>query len=156
MAPSSTTAQTSQAPDPLLQELTQIHALLDVLIGIQQRQEQQLKTITKVLNDQANLLDGFTSGGSSFRAYQLDPVALAYASILGPVISDRLDGEASKSGQDYLDQMTKGAAVLARRLIRTLDDYRSQREGLDYIETEMQGSTLFPAPGGPSGQQPTA
>lgn len=151
MAPSSTTSPTGPTPDPILQELTLVHGLLDVLIGIQQRQEQQLKAIADALAAQGSLLDGFTSGGSSFRAYQLDPVSLAYAAILGPVISDRLDAEAAKAGDSYLEEMTKGAAVLARRLIRTLDEYRSQREGLDYLETEMQGSALFPP-----GQQPTA
>jgi hypothetical protein len=71
-------------------------------------------------------------------------MVLMYAAILGPVLSDRLDGQTAGAGGDYIAEMTKGSAVLARQLLRTLDEYRGSREGLDYIESEMQGSTLFP------------
>jgi len=112
--------------------------------------EQQRKTnehlirVHKALVDLTKLVDGFTSNGSSFRAYQLDPMVAVYAAILGPVLSDRLDGQAAAAGGDYIAEMTKGSAVLARKLLRILDEYRANREGLDYIESEMQGSTLFP------------
>jgi hypothetical protein len=109
----------------------------------QRKTNEQLIRIHKALADVLRLLDGFTSSGSSFRAYQVDPMIMVYASLLGPVLSDRLDAQASK-GDDYMADMTKGSAVLARHLLRTLDEYRSTREGMDYIESEMQGSTLFP------------
>lgn len=122
--------------------------------------EQQRKTnehlirIHKALADLTKLVDGFTSSGSSFRAYQVDPMIMVYAAILGPVLSDRLDSQASKGG-DYMADMTKGSAVLARQLLRTLDEYRGSREGMDYIESEMQGSTLFPGNPPPSNEQST-
>ena len=135
MAPSSPT--TPNPSDPLL-------AAVASLAEQQRKTNEHLVRIHKALADVTTLLDGFTSGGSSFRAYQVDPMVLVYAAILGPVLSDRLDGQAANAGGDYISEMTKGSAVLARQLLRTLDEYRSSREGLDYIESEMQGSTLFP------------
>lgn len=143
MEPSSP-ASASQISEALVQEVTGIRQALDTLAGQQQKTEQQLRQLNKALLDIGKLVDGFTAGGSSFHAYQIDPMVLVYAAILGPVLSDRLDGQATSSGGDYIAEMTRGSAVLARQLLRTLDEYRSSREGLDYIESEMQGSTLFP------------
>jgi hypothetical protein len=140
MAPSSPTTQSPT--DPVL-------AAINELAEQQRKTNEHLIRIHKALADLVKLTDGFTSSGSSFRAYQLDPMVMVYAAILGPVLSDRLDGQATSAGGDYIDQMTKGSAVLARRLLRILDEYRSGREGLDYIESEMQGSTLFPGQGEP-------
>lgn len=136
MAPSSSTTPTPSDPlTPLLQALLQ-----------QQREtNEQLRALGQSIDQLVTLLDGFSSGGSSFRAYQVDPMVLVYAAILGPVLSDRLDGQVAGS-DDYINQMTKGSAVLARKLLRTLDEYRSTREGLDYLESEMQNSTLFQQP----------
>jgi hypothetical protein len=143
MEPSSP-ASASQISDALVKEVAGIRQTLDSLADQQQKTEQLLRQIHRSLGGITELVDGFTSGGSSFRAYQVDPMVLVYAAILGPVLSDRLDGQASKGGGDYITEMTKGSAVLARQLLRTLDEYRGSREGLDYIESEMQGSTLFP------------
>ena len=140
MAPSSPKSPTPT--DPVAEALTS-------LAEQQRKTNEHLMRIHKALTDLVHLADGFTSGGSSFRAYQVDPMVMVYAAILGPVLSDRLDGQAASSGEDYMEQMTKGSAVLARRLLRTLDEYRSRREGMDYIESEMQGSTLFPRTGDP-------
>lgn len=137
MAPSSPTTQTQASRDPLV---TAIEGLAEQ----QRKTNEHLIRIHKALADLTKLVDGFTSGGSSFRAYQLDPMVAVYAAILGPVLSDRLDGQAAAAGGDYISEMTKGSAVLARKLLRILDEYRANREGLDYIESEMQGSTLFP------------
>jgi hypothetical protein len=135
MAPSSPATPTPS--DPLVAALTG-------LLEQQRATHQLLSSIHQRLDELANLVDGFTSGGSSFRAYQVDPMVLVYAAILGPVLSDRLDGQAAAAGDGYIDEMTKGSAVLARKLLRTLDEYRANREGLDYLESEMKGSTLFP------------
>jgi hypothetical protein len=143
MAPSSPNS-TSPTSDALVVEMTGIRQALDTLISQQQKTEQLLRQLNKALADLTRIVDGFTAGGSSFRAYQTDPMVLMYAAILGPVLSDRLDGQAAGAGGDYIAEMTKGSAVLARQLLRTLDEYRGSREGLDYIESEMQGSTLFP------------
>jgi hypothetical protein len=135
MAPSSPNTPTTS--DALLKAL-------EAIAKGQRDTHEQLQRIQSTLSDVARLLDGFTSSGSSFRAYQLDPMVMVYAAILGPVLSDRLDGQAASADGDYINEMTKGSAVLARKLLRILDEYRSDREGLDYIESEMQGSTLFP------------
>jgi hypothetical protein len=140
MAPSSPTTQ--NPTDPIV-------AAIASLSQQQRKTNECLAEIHKALLDLTNLVDGFTSSGSSFRAYQLDPMVAVYAAILGPVLSDRLDGQAAAAGGDYVEQMTKGSAVLARKLLRILDEYRANREGLDYIESEMQGSTLFPGQGKP-------
>lgn len=132
MAPSSaTTAKAS--PDPVLAELVGIRQLLDVLVGLQQRNEQQLQRTNRALAELNTMLDGFTSSGSSFRSYQLDPMVVAYAAILGPILGDRIDAGTDK-GDEYISDMMKGAAMMARRLLRTLDSYQAERGSLDYLE----------------------
>ena len=135
MEPSSPT-QKGLSPKPVpteLSELTRIREQLTALTGHIQQQGEQQKQITKSLAEVARLLDGFTSGGSSFQAYQISPMVMVYSAILGPILGDRIDGQLPKEG-DYLDEMTKGAAVMARQLLRTLDAYQGERGTLDYLE----------------------
>lgn len=143
MAPSSPTAP-SKTPDPGSQELATITQLLGALLNQERTNEQQLRKLNQTLGSIETLLDGFSSGGSSFRAYQLDPMLLTYAAILGPILGDRIDSQVAK-GDAYLDEMLKGAAVMARRLLQTLDEYRQQRSGLDYLEHQA-GDINEPAP----------
>jgi hypothetical protein len=143
MEPSSPASHPLTSEDALVLEATNIRQALDAIASQQQKVEQLLRQQLQVLTETRKLIDGFTDSGGSYRAYQADPMIMVYAAILGPVLSDRLDSQASK-GDDYMADMTKGSAVLARQLLRTLDEYRGSREGMDYIESEMQGSTLFP------------
>lgn len=134
MAPSSpTTPPVKTTPDPVLAELTSIHQLLDVLVGVERRNEQHLQRLNNALRELTTMLDGFTSSGSSFRSYQFDPMVVAYACILGPILGDRIDANTAK-GEAYINDMMQGAAVMARQLLRTLDAYRSERGSLDYLE----------------------
>lgn len=120
--------------DPQLQELIRVTGLLEILVDRQKRCEEQLQRIHHGLGRLERLLDGFTDEGSSFRAHQLDPLIIMYAALLGPILGDRIDAAITDKGEDYPEQMTKGAAVMARNLLRTLDSYRQQRQGLDYLE----------------------
>jgi hypothetical protein len=93
----------------------------------------QVKVSNDLLTEIKTLVEGFTSGGASFRSYQLNPVLLAYAAILGPVLGDRIDGNTEKDEQ-YEETMLKGAAVMAARLVQTLDQYSRERAPIDYLE----------------------
>lgn len=124
----------------ILERLDRSSELLSQLVHIQERREREERILTNSVRELKELLDGFTDSGSSFRAYQPDPTLHAYAAILGPILGDRIDGQFDPklpdgSKADYIDYMMKGAAVMARRLLRTLDEYNSQRSGLDYLET---------------------
>ena len=135
MEPSSST-QKGLSPKPVpteLSELTRIREHLAALLVHAQEQSEQQRQISQSLSEVARLLEGFTSGGSSFQAYQVSPLVLVYAAILGPILGDRIDGALPKKG-DYLDEMTKGAAVMARQLLRTLDAYQGERGVIDYLE----------------------
>jgi hypothetical protein len=121
--------------DPQLQQLGQITALLDVLTDRAGRLLEQQQRTNNSLARLEKLLEGFTDEGSSFRAHQVDPLIIMYASLLGPILGDRIDSSIQTKGDDYTDQMMKGAAVMARNLLRTLDLYRQQREGIDYLES---------------------
>jgi len=132
MAPSSTSSTTSPA-DPVVSQLTAIASLLDVIAEREQRQIEHLQRMGRQLEDVRKLLDDFTAGGSDFRSYQLDPTLVAYAAILGPILGDRIDAQTGK-GEAYLDDMLKGAVVMARQLLCTLDRYKSERGALDYLE----------------------
>lgn len=116
-------------------ELVKIHSLLDLLVDVQRRQASRLERMHKTLEAQQALIDGFTSGGSSFRAAQVDPAQVAYAAILGPILGDRIDATVPKGDSEaYLEEMMRGAAVMSRRLLRVLDTYLSERSSLDYLE----------------------
>lgn len=129
-----------------LAELTQIRSQLGELHTIARRQEVQQGKILSALEELVRLADGFTGGGSSFAAYQINPMVLVYAAILGPILGDRIDAD-TQQGEQYLDEMTRGAAVMAQRLLRVLDEYQGKRGILDALEA---------ACGDLGGQQPTA
>ena len=138
MAPSSTSSTTAQA-DPVVAQLSAIAALLDVVADREEKQLEQLRRMGRQLDSLRDLLEGFSGGGSDFRSYQLDPLVVAYAAILGPILGDRIDGQTAK-GETYIEEMMKGAAVMARELLRTLDRYRSERGALDYLESAASQS----------------
>lgn len=138
---------TPAATDPQLQLLQRIGDSLDSLLKHQASQDQQLRGLSQQLIEISQLVDGFTSSGSSFRSYQLDPMVIAYAAILGPILGDRIDASVDK-GEGYVDDMLKGAAVMARKLLRVLDAYLSERGGLDYLES-LAGD--IQDPGSPAG-----
>lgn len=135
MEPSSSTPKNLlPPPKPTeLTELSRIRELLASLVAQVSEQEATQRQLAASLTNIERLLEGFTSGGSSFQAYQVSPLTLVYASILGPILGDRIDGTTPK-GDGYLDEMTKGAAVMARRLLRTLDSYQGDRGIIDYLE----------------------
>ena len=136
MDSSSPTQKTLQpGPQPTeLTELTRIREALVNLAATATRQEECQRKLAHSVADLTRLLEGFTSGGASFQAYQVSPMVLVYAAILGPILGDRIDGDRNKQG-DYLDEMTKGAAVMAQRLLRVLDQYQGERGFLDYLES---------------------
>lgn len=109
-----------QFAEAALGELQQINGRLDQIM-LQQR-------------EQLEILHGFTSGGSSFHAYQLDPLAQAYIALLASALGDQLQ-QATKDMP--LTELVKAAIPLSRTLLEELDAYRSARGGLDYLEEQI-------------------
>jgi hypothetical protein len=135
MEPSSPNQKNLQ-PAPRATELTELSRIRESLANLAAtatRQEECQRKLSHAVVDIARLLEGFTSGGASFQAYQVSPMVLVYAAILGPILGDRIDGMRPKTGE-YIDEMTKGAAVMAQQLLRTLDQYQGERGFLDYLE----------------------
>jgi hypothetical protein len=117
----------------VLQELVQIRKGISSLLELLRAEKQIMADVRATASAVAATVDGFTSGGAPFRAYQVDPVTLLYASILGPVLGDRLDGQVAK-GACYEEDMMRGAVPLAVNLLRELDAYRTQAGGRSYLE----------------------
>lgn len=144
----SSSSQKSLQPPPRATELTELsrirESLKDLTLAVGRQEELQRRLVHSVA-DVARLLEGFTSGGASFQAYQVSPMVLVYAAILGPILGDRIDGDRARDG-DYLEEMTKGAAVMAQRLLRVLDQYQSERGTLDYLENSCSDITAPEAP----------
>ena len=110
----------------LLAELQTTNRLL-----VQQLQGQA--TLHDSLRELGYLLNGFTSGGASFSAYQSDTMTQAYLAVMGPLLGAKL------AAQDLeLPEMMKGATLLARQLIEELSAYRSERGSLDYLEEQTE------------------
>jgi hypothetical protein len=140
MEPSSPNQKNLQ-PAPRATELTELSRIRESLANLAAtatRQEECQRKLSHAVADIARLLEGFTSGGASFQAYQVSPMVLVYAAILGPILGDRIDGMRPKDG-DYMDEMTKGAAVMAQQLLRILDQYQGERGFLDYLENSCAG-----------------
>lgn len=126
-------SQDQGTTDPLLQELRTIRMGLSSVLKLMNDQQKQQQRLVELLDKVSTTLDGFTSSGSSFRSYQIDPMVIVYASILGPILGDRLDAAVTK-GTDYEDLMIRGAIPYARRLLRELDAYLQQGDGRSYLE----------------------
>lgn len=125
-APTSDSLTLFEVARQLLAELQASNALLRAQLQGQAQQHQQLADLHYLLN-------GFSSGGASFSAYQSDPLTQAYLAVLGPLLGERL------AQQDLeLPELIKGATLLARQLLEELSAYRSQRSGLDYLEEQTE------------------
>ena len=56
----------------------------------------------------------------------------AYVSVVGPVLAERLSQE-----EVDLEELMKGATLLARRLLEELSAYRSEQEAKDILDEAM-------------------
>ena len=110
----------------LLAELKETNSLLQEFGARQQVQAEQLENITYLLN-------GFTSGGASFSAYQCDQMTLAYLALMGPLLAQRMD-----MGAADINELINGGTMLARQLLDELSAYRSQQGSFDYLEEQTE------------------
>jgi hypothetical protein len=110
------------------------------LLAEMRRQTEYLQRIQRQLSDLRQTLDGFTDQGASFRGSQVDPLVVAFASLIGPVLGDRLDGvvnqkaNASKDFAEYERQFLRAAALLTRRALSVIDEYRGTQLPREAIE----------------------
>lgn len=126
-----TSPQPTSSQAPLAVTVTQMQQQMDTICALLERLLQQHQAQTALLRDVLALVDGFTAGGSSFTAYQVDPMTLAYLAVTGPQMSRVLH----QYDTDVIE-IIKAAGPLSRRIIEEFDAYRSQRGGLDYLEDQ--------------------
>ena len=116
---------TAPTGDPVIAELKKINAQL---VKQNQTQEKLLKSVQNL----EYLVNGYTSGGASFNGYLPDSFLTAYISILGPALSQKM-----AVGESDLEEMMKGATILAKRLLAELAAYRSEQEGTDVLREAL-------------------
>jgi len=92
----------------------------------------QNKTTNSQLADLIYLLNGFTSGGASLSGYIPDTFTTSYLSILGPVLATRLTND-----DIGLEEMMKGATMLAKTMLEELSAYRGEQEGRDLLADRL-------------------
>ena len=109
----------------VLAELKKISAQL---VKQNQTQENLLKSVQNL----EYLVNGYTSGGASFNGYLPDSFLTAYISILGPALSQKM-----AVGESDLEEMMKGATILAKRLLEELAAYRTEQEGTDVLKEAL-------------------
>lgn len=114
----------------ILEELRQMNKSFAFIL---QRLDVQHQKHSKALDEMRDLLNGFTSGGASFNAYQTDALTSAYLAIVGPLVAARL---AAPGQPTSLPEVLKGSLMMAKGLLEELAAYRSQRQGLDYLEDQ--------------------
>ena len=116
---------TAPTGDPVIAELKKINAQL---VKQNQTQEKLLKSVQNL----EYLVNGYTSGGASFNGYLPDSFLTAYISILGPALSQKM-----AVGESDLEEMMKGATILAKRLLEELAAYRTEQEGTDVLKEAL-------------------
>ena len=116
---------TAPTGDPVIAELKKINAQLD-------KQNQTQEKLLKSVQHLEYLVNGYTSGGASFNGYLPDSFLTAYISILGPALSQKM-----AVGESDLEEMMKGATILAKRLLEELAAYRSEQEGTDVLKEAL-------------------
>ena len=116
---------TAPTGDAVLAELKKITAQL---VKQNQTQEKLLKSVQNL----EYLVNGYTSGGASFNGYLPDSFLTAYISILGPALSQKM-----AVGESDLEEMMKGATILAKRLLEELAAYRTEQEGTDVLKEAL-------------------
>jgi hypothetical protein len=117
------------------QILAELRALNKSLAFLTQRVDVSHSSVMTELRQVRSLLDGFTSGGASFNAYQVDQLTAAYLAIIGPLVAARL---AAPGQPTDLPQVLKGAVLMAKTLTEELAAYRSQRQSFDYLESQTE------------------
>lgn len=110
----------------ILAELQTTNQLLIKLIEGQRMHTDQVGQLSCLVN-------GFTSGGASFSAYQCDQMTLAYLALMGPLLAQRMD-----MGAADINELIKGGTMLARQLLDELSAYRSQQGVFDYLEEQTE------------------
>ena len=116
---------TAPTGDAVLAELKKITAQL---VKQNQTQDKLLKSVQNL----EYLVNGYTSGGASFNGYLPDSFLTAYISILGPALSQKM-----AVGESDLEEMMKGATILAKRLLEELAAYRTEQEGTDVLREAL-------------------
>ena len=116
---------TAPTGDAVLAELKKITAQLS-------KQNQTQEMLLKSVQNLEYLVNGYTSGGASFNGYLPDSFLTAYISILGPALSQKM-----AVGESDLEEMMKGATILAKRLLEELAAYRTEQEGTDVLKEAL-------------------
>ena len=116
---------TAPTGDAVLAELKKITAQLN-------KQNQTQEKLLKSVQNLEYLVNGYTSGGASFNGYLPDSFLTAYISILGPALSQKM-----AVGESDLEEMMKGATILAKRLLEELAAYRTEQEGTDVLKEAL-------------------
>tara|TARA_B100002019_G_C21135114_1_gene530313 strand:+ start:241 stop:666 length:426 start_codon:yes stop_codon:yes gene_type:complete len=107
----------------ILAELKNTNIQIRQLVIYQQQTVEQMILLRE-------MMDGFTNGGASLNGYIPDAFVQAYVSLVAPVLAKRL-------GDEDLEELMKGATLLARRLLEELSAYRSEQEAKDILSEVM-------------------
>jgi hypothetical protein len=124
--------------DPVLEELRKQTALLVKISNDQAKANELAARNGRELLRILQLLERFTDGGASISQLRADPLLVAYAAMLGPILGDRVDSAVTDKGEAYIDGMLKAAVPLAERLCAELDRYRRQASPVPGLESLLQ------------------
>jgi hypothetical protein len=91
--------------------------------------------LLQVLDRMHALLDGFSSGGASFHAYQTDPFTSAYLQVVAAMIP--VTPLAASAHTMAPTEVMKAAMVLSRQVLEELAAYREQAEGRHILEDAL-------------------
>jgi hypothetical protein len=135
----SSSPQTQQLslPELLSLLLNEQHATNRLIARSNEIQGHLLQGVNKL----HELMDGFSSGGASFHAYQTDPFTSAYLQVVAAMIP--VTPIATSAHAMAPTEVMKAAMVLSRQVLEELAAYREQAEGRHILEDAL-GSVADP------------
>jgi hypothetical protein len=133
-----------------------VKILINHLEGISNHLQFQSAKLTEIADTQREALDhlksldvnidGFTDSGANLRTFQVDQYTTGFLSLLGPLLSVRLNKEL---GSRSIPDLIKACAPLTRDALEEMGAYRQAQAGRDLLANTagtMGDARTEPAP----------
>ena len=148
MADSFQTAPGTATPVPLTALVTRLEQRILLLEQLLTQLLDQALAASTDRDTLVTLLNGFTNGGSSFGAYQVDAFTQAYLGLLGPLLAVRMNEDLKGAA---VEDLMKACAPLTRNALEELAAYRETQMGRDLLANVMGNPPADPWTADPQG-----
>lgn len=124
------------SPAPETQPVASLPVLVSQLLLIVEEMHGDIIRLGEQTAELQACVIGFTNGGASFGAYQVDTYTMAYLNLLGPLLAARLNKEL---GERPISELMKACAPLTRDALEELAAYRDTQQTRDTLSNALAG-----------------